>query len=549
MEERLASFHTTQSGLLLQTDQGHGCFVSFVTDRIVRVQYCFTQNVHPLFSYAVIAGQEPNLCEAVNDEYRLLPTVTWTAEETTEDIRLKSRILTVRISCSPFAICVYERDSEPYHSDISGCAYEMDGNLRRNHHFALDDYTGFYGLGEKTGPLNKFKRRYRMYCCDTLGYDAETTDPLYKHIPFFIKRSEDGKRCCGVFYDNPSSGAIDLGCERSGYWPPYASASFDDGDIEYYIITGEHIRDVVRGYTMLTGTTALPTYASLGYMASTMYYTEQEESCDKGIEKFIGELESQGLPCDGFHLSSGYTTQNGKRCVFQWNKKRFPDPEAFFAWMRAHGILVSPNVKPALLETHPLYDEFADGGAFLVDADTGKPHRERYWGGMASLVDFSSAKGRGLWKKHLKESLLSLGADAIWDDNNEYELTSESAICAESGASALAMKPVFANLMAKCGIEAIREINPERRAYILSRSGYAGIQRYAQTWAGGQFYELENAPFQHCDHPWHGALRRGEQRLRYRRVFRPRAGRGAVCPLGGKRDFSAEVQHPQLQYG
>lgn len=484
MEERLTSFNTTENGLLLQTDIGHGCFVGFVTDRIVRVKYCFTQDVHPLFSYSVIAGQEPNRCEAVNGEYRLLPTVAWTQEETGEEIRLSSRILTVRISRSPFAISVCGRDSEAYHADIAGYAYEMDGNRRRNHHFALDDYTGFYGLGEKTGPLNKFKRRYRMYCCDTLGYDAETTDPLYKHIPFFIKRSEDGKRFCGVFYDNPSSGAIDLGCERSGYWPPYAGASFDAGDIEYYIITGERFRDVVRGYALLTGTTALPTYASLGYMASTMYYTEQEENCDQGIEKFIREMESQGFPCDGFHLSSGYTTQNGKRCVFQWNKKRFPDPKGFFDWMRAHGIFVSANVKPALLESHPLYNEFAEGKAFLIDANTGKPHRERYWGGMASLVDFSSAEGCGLWKKHLKESLLSLGADAVWDDNNEYELTGGAAACAASGISAPAMKPVFANLMAKCGREAIQEVNPGRRPYILSRSGYAGIQRYAQTWAG-----------------------------------------------------------------
>ena len=484
MEERLIAFEPSSIGLTLHTDQGHSCFVGFITDRIVRVKYSFSKAISPLRSYAVVSGQEPNLCEEVNDEYRLLQPVAWESRETKESILLISQALTVHISRNPFAVSVCSPDAKPFHTDISGCAYSIDGNQRRNHHFALGDYTNFYGLGEKTGPLNKFKRRYRMYCCDTLGYDAEITDPLYKHIPFFIKCSEDGKRRCGIFYDNPSSGVIDLGCERSGYWPPYAYASFDSGDIEYYIITGDHIRDIVRGYTTLTGTTALPTYASLGYMASTMYYTEQEENCDQGIEKFIRELESQNLPCDGFHLSSGYTTQNGKRCVFQWNTKRFPDPKGFFDWMRAHGIFVSPNIKPALLNTHPLYDAFAEQRAFLLDRNTGEPYLERYWGGMASLVDFTSAAGRELWKKHVKESLLILGAEAIWDDNNEYELTSDDAVGAETSSSALAMKPVFANLMAKCGMEAFREVNPNRRPNILSRSGYAGIQRYAQTWAG-----------------------------------------------------------------
>ncbi len=484
MEERVTSAIPIKKGILLQTNRGCGCFIGLVTDQIVRVKYCFSKEVSPLHSFAVIAGQEPNQCKAVSDEYRELQPVEWDSEETQTAIILYSKFLTIRISKDPFAVEVLTPDRKRYHSDIYGYAYKMDGNQRRIHHFALDDYSAFYGLGEKTGPLNKFKCRYRMYCCDTLGYDAEKSDPLYKHIPFFIKRSEDGNRCCGIFYDNMSSGVIDLGCERSGYWPPYAYASFDSGDIEYYVITGKRIRDIVHGYTTLTGTTALPAYTTLGYMASTMYYTEQEENCDQGIEKFVRELERQEIPCDGFHLSSGYTTQNGKRCVFQWNKKRFTDPKRFLSWMHEHGIIVSPNVKPALLDSHPLYSVFADKNAFLVDQESGKPHLEQYWGGMASLVDFTSAEGCGLWKKYLKESLLLLGTDALWDDNNEYELTGTAAVCAESGALALAMKPAFANLMAKCGLEAFQETDASRRPYILSRSGYAGIQRYAQTWAG-----------------------------------------------------------------
>lgn len=220
-----------------------------------------------------------------------------------------------------------------------------------------------------------------------------------------------------------------------------------------------------------------------------MYFTESERDSDRQILQFVENLERHGLGCDGFHLSSGYTTQQGKRCVFCWNNDRFPDPEAFLHRMEELGVPMSPNIKPALLTEHPLYGEFRNGNAFFTDPETGRPSLERYWGGWASLVDFTSEGGRALWKKHLTRSLLVKGARSLWDDNNEYEIFDEQAMCAGDGTPcpAVQLKPVFANLMAQTGIEALGEFDPEARPYVLSRAGYAGIQRYAQTWAGDNY--------------------------------------------------------------
>ena len=175
--------------------------------------------------------------------------------------------------------------------------------------------------------------------------------------------------------------------------------------------------------------------------------------------------------------------------MFCWNNDRFPDPEAFLHRMEELGVPMSPNIKPALLTEHPLYGEFRNGNAFFTDPETGRPSLERYWGGWASLVDFTSEGGRALWKKHLTRSLLVKGARSLWDDNNEYEIFDEQAMCAGDGTPcpAVQLKPVFANLMAQTGIEALGEFDPEARPYVLSRAGYAGIQRYAQTWAGDNY--------------------------------------------------------------
>lgn len=148
------------------------------------------------------------------------------------------------------------------------------------------------------------------------------------------------------------------------------------------------------------------------------------------------------------------------------------------------GFLLSPNVKPALLTVHPLYDAFRKAGAFLTDRRTGEPYLVRYWGGQASCVDMLSAGGRAMWISQLRRSLLSKGVNALWNDNNEYELDDGDAVTAGDARPASQLRPAFSNAMAQAAEEAFAQESPELRPYVLSRSGFAGIQRFAQTWTG-----------------------------------------------------------------
>ncbi len=122
----------------------------------------------------------------------------------------------------------------------------------------------------------------------------------------------------------------------------------------------------------------LPKYA-LGYLGSSMYYPELDADCDDAIEEFIDTTKEEGIPVDGFQLSSGYcaieTEQGIKRCVFTWNKKRLKIQKTFCPDEK-RGVCVSPNVKPGILLIHPKLEEMKAKGMFVKSQ---RNRRTWYW--------------------------------------------------------------------------------------------------------------------------------------------------------------------------
>jgi alpha-glucosidase len=115
----------------------------------------------------------------------------------------------------------------------------------------------YYGAGDKTGPLDLHGRRLRCAMCDSLGYDPQRGDPLYKNWPFLIVRDGPSGVSHGIFYDNGAEGCFDLGCEDDNYFGRYRYYEAEDGDLDFYMLLGPQLRDVTPKFVALTGRTAL----------------------------------------------------------------------------------------------------------------------------------------------------------------------------------------------------------------------------------------------------------------------------------------------------
>ena len=120
-----------------------------------------------------------------------------------------------------------------------------------------------YGVGDKAGPLDHTGRRFKIDAVDPCGFDAELSDPLYKMIPFVIVDGPAGAH--GVFYDNLAIGEMDLGCTIDNYHGLFRSYSAQDGDLDFYVLAGPSVPDVVRRFSWLTGGQAFAPKWSLGF--------------------------------------------------------------------------------------------------------------------------------------------------------------------------------------------------------------------------------------------------------------------------------------------
>jgi alpha-glucosidase len=524
-----------------------------MTDHVLRIRAGFDGDFAEE-SYTLVTTAWPDRLDAFlgTERRRVTPPPVNLADHG-DSVTVTGGALRVEIEKDPFRIRVLDDQGTVLHSDVAGIGYREDPNGRRIHTSAASPDDAYYGFGETTGPLNKAQKLVTMSPKDAMGYDARETDPLYKHIPFYLKLNRVDRTAVGYFYHNTHDCDFDLGREKSNYWEPHSRYRADGGDIDLFLIAGPAIRDVVQRYTELTGRPPLlPKYA-LGHLASSMYYAELDADCDTAITDYIDIARAEGIPLDGFQLSSGYTTQEtsagAKRCVFTWSDRRFPDPPRFFGAMSERGITVSPNVKPALLDVHPRFDEVADAGVLVRRSADAEAHRGAgpatgaWWGGPGSFVDFTKPQAREHWKRWLTDAVLDQGTTSVWNDNCEYDglVDADSRVDFDgAGGTIHGLRTVMANLMCHVTRDAIAEHSPQARPYIVCRSGHAGIQRYAQTWAGDNStswetlrhnvatilgMSLSGVPHQGCDiGGFHGPAPEPELFVRWVQhgVFQPR---------------------------
>ncbi len=361
------------------------------------------------------------------------------------------------------------------------------------HYLQRETGDRYYGLGDKTGPLNLHGRRLRTLAMDSLGYDPQRGDPLYKHWPFVLSRNQAGL-WYGVYYDTLAACTFDLGCEHDNYHGLYRHVEIDDGDLDYYFMSGATPAEVIAQFLRLIGGTHLPPRWSLGFAQTAMGLADAPDA-QQQLGGFITRIEQENIPCSAFHYGSGYSSRGKRRYVFTWNSDKFPDPKSLNARFHSAGMQLVANLKPCLLDDHPAYGSVLAQGGYVHDASSQQPVVEQFWDGVGSHLDFTNPSAIQWWQEGLKTQVLDFGIDAGWNDNNEYAVLHDGATCHGFG-QAIPMhraRPLHPLLMTRASFEA----QSARRGgalgvFTVTRGGPPGLQRYAQTWSGDNTTNWEN---------------------------------------------------------
>ena len=485
-----------------QQEEGCVCFnlgpakmrAYFLTESILRLRVSFGEEKKDASYCLMTTGWEDRLDGLFEGEREKLIPLTCEVSEDAEKITLSTPTLTLTVHKDPLDLVLRDAQGEEIYHALTGNPFIRDSNRRIVHYSRMEEDDCFYGFGEKGGALDKNKDFIRERPTDSWAYDPVKCDTLYKHIPFYIRLRRKNAKALGVFYNNFFESVFNLGRERSNYWERYSYWQADGGDIDVFLLAGPSMGKVLDDYTRLTGRPALLPKRALGYQGSSMYYSELEKDCDQVLVEFADTVLQKGFPIDGFHLSSGYTSQEAGRCVFTWNYTRFPDPKAYFAAMNERGAQNVPNVKPGILLGHPLFAEFQEKGVFIRDSENPNvPATGPWWGGPGAFWDFTKPEAREAWKQYLTDNVIAIGTDSIWDDNCEYDsLLDKDALCDYDGEGGTVgeLKALMPTLMSRLACEAVKEYS-SARPYVVCRSGSSGIQKYAQNWVGDNFTSWE----------------------------------------------------------
>ncbi|MDR0725029.1 MAG: glycoside hydrolase family 31 protein [Prevotellaceae bacterium] len=428
--------------------------ISVYSPDIVRIDVSFERIFEP-FSYAVEATPQANLHKLFDNN---------------DFIEIRTDNFNVIINKYPFAVTFETPKGETINSDEPGLYNSLVEN-RVTAYKTLQKGERFIGLGEKKGGLDKRSHAYTNLNTDCFGYGIES-DPLYTTFPFYI--GLHNSLCYGIFLDNTYQSDFNFGASNNRF----ASFGARGGNLNYYFIYQRTVGNIIQAYTHLTGRMPVPPLWSLGYHQNRYSYYPDIE-----VLRIANTLREKEIPCDSITLDIHYMDEYKP---FTWNKTRFRNPEELSGKLKDMGFRITVIVDPGIKA-----DTIDDVAGIFVKYIDGQDYEGQVWPGWCKFPDFTNPDAVEWWFEKLK-TLLDKGVEGIWNDMNEIstwgQAMPDNIIFHFGGekASYLKARNIYGLQMSRASYEGYLKHNKSRtsRPFMLTRSAFSGIQRYAAVWTG-----------------------------------------------------------------
>jgi alpha-glucosidase len=393
------------------------------------------------------------------------------------EVALQTGELSVVVNKSSLAVTIYDGAGSLILMDRSDLpfVYTPEGFQTWKH---MPDDEHYYGLGDKAVSGDRKGHGFSMWNTDAVMWE-ESTDPLYKSIPFFM--GVRAGKAYGVFFDNTYRTNFQFG----KFLPDYYSFGAPRGELNYYFINGPLPKRVVERYVDLTGHTPLPPLFTLGYQQCRWSYPTEAR-----VREVTSEFRKRQIPADVIYLDIDY---QDKYKPFTVDRKAFPTIEQMVKDLANTGwktVLIT-DLHIAAVPGYEPFDEGQKNGYFVKNPD-GTTFIGPVWPGPSAFPDFTRAEVRNWWGS-LYAGFVQMGVRGFWNDMNEPSVfkRADKTMPLDIVSSVEGRKTdereihnVFGLENVHATYEGLLALNPDVRPFVLTRAAYSGAQRYAATWTG-----------------------------------------------------------------
>ncbi len=432
---------------------------------VFRIQCCHyagVQKTAPAFSLS--------LCDQLLD-----------VTEDDEKILLRNGSLTLQISKNPWSMVFLRdgkvmtkslsRDLAYMRTDWTSAAYDRDpsGKAYMREQLGLSVGEQVYGLGERFSAFAKNGQSVDIWNED----GGTSTEQSYKNIPFYLTN-----RGYGVFVNYPGRVSFEVASENVAK----VEFSVPGESLDYFVINGPSMKQVLMRYTDLTGKPSLPPAWTFGLWLSTSFTTDYDEET---VMRFIDGMQQRGIPLRVFHFDC-FWMKEFHWTDFVWDERVFPDPAGMLKRIKDKGLKICVWINPYIAQESRLFKEGMENG-YLLKRENGDVWQWDMWQPGLALVDFTNPAARA-WYQDQLAALLDMGVDCFKTDFGERIPT--NAVYYD-GADPEKMHNYYTYLYNKTVFELLEKKRGKGEAVLFARSATTGCQQFPVHWGGDCWSDYE----------------------------------------------------------